>query len=562
MESTLFASEVARTCISAYNNLPKTGKPNSSEWTVLAGVVMCDTRSEAANGAATMRQKHPSNPADRAYRLTAAALGTGSKCLGRHSYCPSGGLVHDSHAEVVARRSLQLFLLEQASAAYAGRDSVLELAGEPCSYAQSADEFGYRKLAVKGGISFHFYSSQTPCGDCSIFPKEFQGVDRNGSVCNNIGKKRYLEDETVRKCKFSKMHNCETVLTERETEMVEESSVNNTSFDEPNCVSRIKDPLQNPRNHISDLHYSMTNKSSSNCCKTERKECYADKNQSNINSSSTSQSCSAETKQQKGSSKGLDQSQSRLLPDDIHRTGAKCVTGEATDQRTAGASYHSVGPLRTKPGRGDPTASHCCSDKMFRWSVMGLQGALLMPFLAAPVYVASVVIGGAECCLDALQRGLFKRFDTKMLAFREANCSTRFYFREPNVYHCSDVRFGSSPDNVSLVRPSSASISWYRSENERKPDVFADGARLGVTKKMRGTARSRVGICRLEIMMKVLDLHRSNTSDVDNVSLDDMPYRRLKDLSVEYCNTLRLLRKKVLCNWTEKGLDLQMFRIS
>lgn len=56
---------------------------------------------------------------------------------------------------------------------------------------------------------------------------------------------------------------------------------------------------------------------------------------------------------------------------DIHRTGAKCVPDGLQDSYDAGPGYHSVGVLRTKPGRGDPTLSMSCSDKIMKWSVVG-----------------------------------------------------------------------------------------------------------------------------------------------------------------------------------------------
>uniref|UniRef100_A0A1B6LNE2 tRNA-specific adenosine deaminase 1 n=1 Tax=Graphocephala atropunctata TaxID=36148 RepID=A0A1B6LNE2_9HEMI len=56
---------------------------------------------------------------------------------------------------------------------------------------------------------------------------------------------------------------------------------------------------------------------------------------------------------------------------DVHRTGAKCVSGQ--DSRLPGVLYHSVGVVRTKPGRGDPTLSVSCSDKLARWVACGLQ---------------------------------------------------------------------------------------------------------------------------------------------------------------------------------------------
>lgn len=59
---------------------------------------------------------------------------------------------------------------------------------------------------------------------------------------------------------------------------------------------------------------------------------------------------------------------------DIHRTGAKCLSDESRqDPRLPGISYHVVGAVRTKPGRGDQTLSVSCSDKLFRWNLCGIQ---------------------------------------------------------------------------------------------------------------------------------------------------------------------------------------------
>ena len=48
--------------------------------------------------------------------------------------------------------------------------------------------------------------------------------------------------------------------------------------------------------------------------------------------------------------------------------------------------------MRTKPGRGPPTNSMACSDKILRWNVLGIQGALLS-LLVPPIYVDTVVVG-------------------------------------------------------------------------------------------------------------------------------------------------------------------------
>ena len=59
---------------------------------------------------------------------------------------------------------------------------------------------------------------------------------------------------------------------------------------------------------------------------------------------------------------------------DIHRTGAKCVPDGLQDSHDGGSGYHNVGVLRTKPGRGDPTLSMSCSDKIMKWCVLGKVG--------------------------------------------------------------------------------------------------------------------------------------------------------------------------------------------
>lgn len=59
---------------------------------------------------------------------------------------------------------------------------------------------------------------------------------------------------------------------------------------------------------------------------------------------------------------------------DVYRTGAKCLSKETRqDPHLPGSTYHVIGAVRTKPGRGDRTLSVSCSDKLFRWYSCGIQ---------------------------------------------------------------------------------------------------------------------------------------------------------------------------------------------
>lgn len=114
---------------------------------------------------------------------------------------------------------------------------------------------------------------------------------------------------------------------------------------------------------------------------------------------------------------------------DTHRTGAKCVRGGPQDARAQGHGYHVAGALRTKPGRGDPTRSMSCSDKILRWNALGCQGALLSHFISHPIFLQSFTISSADFNEQAFCRAVYQRLvDSDCKAGISINC--------PKVFHC------------------------------------------------------------------------------------------------------------------------------
>ncbi|KAI8069667.1 hypothetical protein BC940DRAFT_297241 [Gongronella butleri] len=123
-----FADRVATTTFACYDRLGKNGKPqlhsNKAEWTVLASVVVLHNGKQLSHSL------------------------SGLKCLPLSKVDRQGQLVHDCHAEVLARRGF-----------------LWHLSNDPSRYFEQ-NENG--RWVPRPGHSFHMYVSQSPCGDASM----------------------------------------------------------------------------------------------------------------------------------------------------------------------------------------------------------------------------------------------------------------------------------------------------------------------------------------------------------------------------------------------------------
>lgn len=119
------ADSISHAVLDKFDALPKKGKPISgSEWTVLAGFVLISNGTHEC-----------------------VAIGTGLKCCNKNQI--SHGCLNDSHAEIIAKRGLQLFL------------------GAQCKLKNSkyvSNHGGKFKLNCD---RLALYVSQAPCGDAS-----------------------------------------------------------------------------------------------------------------------------------------------------------------------------------------------------------------------------------------------------------------------------------------------------------------------------------------------------------------------------------------------------------
>ncbi|XP_029109661.1 tRNA-specific adenosine deaminase 1 isoform X2 [Scleropages formosus] len=184
-------------------------------------------------------------------------------------------------------------------------------------------------------------------------------------------------------------------------------------------------------------------------------------------------------------------------PRDVRRTGAKCVPGAPADPRGPGLGYHGVGALRVKPGRGDPTLSLSCSDKLARWGVLGCQGALLSHYLQGAIYFSAVVTGKCPYSSPAMERALIARCS------HVTGLPPGFAARRPQLLQ-SGLEFPhgrtrldrghgrrqAGRPSLGRVSPCGAAISWC-AVADGPLDVTANGYKQGVTKKALGTTQAR-----------------------------------------------------------------------
>ena len=295
------SSSVASAVHELYGRLGGTGKPQRGEWTVVAAVVLEDPL-----GA-----------------LSVLALGTGTKCLPASAVAADrqGSRLHDSHAEVCARRAFRLFLLSQLR---------LETNQQGASLFR---RLAPRRFELRRGDKLHFYTSQPPCGDAAIFAGQEQGAELGPAVA--VPAAAQGEDSQTPP---SKRPRSVSVEESNAGECREQTVI------QPGSLTAISNPHQ--------LGSRPTDVASGK------------------------------------------------------RTGARpAIVAEASAEAEHGGAAVIPGLLRAKPGRGERTCCMSCSDKLARWTALGLQGALISLLIPEPL-VPTTITCGRPCCLQALRRSL------------------------------------------------------------------------------------------------------------------------------------------------------------
>ena len=247
------------------------------------------------------------------------------------------------------------------------------------------------------------------------------------------------------------------------------------------------------------------------------------------------------------------------------------------------------GVVRRKPGRGEPSSSVSCSDKIAKWLRIGFQGSLMLSLLTKPLYFESIVLCGdyeneekrLAACLS-LEEGVWGRLQELNERLQATPFCTA---KKPNFevihvdsghLHGLGLSQGGCPLSDKKVASGSSGMWWANNSNEWHPEkssnIPLDGQNCEVVIGKFGfkfgfssskfdqdivdnanvpeQARSR--ICRHYLTSACLSKHGPKAIEASTCNT----YEELKRLlSPKYSEAWDSLRKNPSClsNWPLKG---------
>lgn len=210
--------------------------------------------------------------------------------------------------------------------------------------------------------------------------------------------------------------------------------------------------------------------------------------------------------------------------DDLHLSGAKYKEND---------EYQ----LSTKPGRGDPSRSYSCSDKICLWNYIGWQGGCLST-LIEPVFVSSITIGG-EWEEDRMKKALFSRI------YVQSN--VKLYHDPKECKYSEKMVIQHLPEGQKLSACGS-SLVWI-APNTHEILIPNKGIRLGTNYKKGISIKNTSVLCPKRLFQSFHSLCERLLSEQ---SLSNSTYWSVKASAEVYQEKKNQLAKSFMNQWKRK----------
>ncbi|TFY69454.1 hypothetical protein EVJ58_g395 [Rhodofomes roseus] len=224
-------------------------------------------------------------------------------------------------------------------------------------------------------------------------------------------------------------------------------------------------------------------------------------------------------------------------------------------------NYSLHGVLRTKPGRADspPTICMSCSDKIARWNVLGIQGALASEIIS-PLYIDSVTIGEVEPDMQDMVRADCERaFSLRLSGIDASQLPEGFRLNVPAI-HFTSRQFIHSRTALGAASSCNDSLC-YLADSVKPYEVLINGVKRGVSPKHRHFAKFRPLLCKLTLweLLEQVDIAR----DVGHPGDDGLTYYGSKQTAAGYQAAKEALQGSgcPFAGWIRSGQEWESFHL-